>query len=91
MKRYTTGQVAKLLDVPDRTIRRYVQNGKIEGSQNPITKTWSIGREAIIGFARQKVGDDFAYKVVELLNEPEEGGLCTLCGCIGCGRDESKY
>lgn len=50
----TSGQAARLLGIPDRTVRRYLRTGKIEAVQNPITGTWYISREALIAFVREK-------------------------------------
>ncbi|MCP4677221.1 MAG: response regulator [Deltaproteobacteria bacterium] len=47
---YTSGQAARLLGIPDRTIRRYLTIGKIAGTQHPITGTWQISRAALASF-----------------------------------------
>ena len=43
----TTGQAAKLLQCPDRTVRRYVHNGKIISKQHPITGRWKVSVASI--------------------------------------------
>ncbi len=47
---YTSGQAARLLGIPDRTIRRYLTIGRIAGTQHPITGTWQISRSALASF-----------------------------------------
>jgi len=44
---YTSGQVARLLNIPARTARRYLANGKIPAIQNPITGRWKISWETL--------------------------------------------
>jgi excisionase family DNA binding protein len=70
----TSGQAAKLLGVPDRTIRRYLSTGKIDGVQNPITGTWQIRREALIRFIRERGCDfrqfPFSIQVLVVDDEP---------------------
>ncbi|MCP4604989.1 MAG: response regulator [Proteobacteria bacterium] len=50
---YTSGQAARLLEIPDRTIRRYLSTGRIAGTQHPITGTWQIGKQALIRFIEE--------------------------------------
>lgn len=52
-KFYTSGQAARLLNIPDRTLRRYLSTGKIDGIQHPITGTWQIEKEALAAFIEQ--------------------------------------
>jgi CheY-like chemotaxis protein len=70
----TSGQVAKLLGVPDRTIRRYLSTGKIDGVQNPITGTWQISRQALIRFIEERGCDfrqfPFSIQVLVVDDEP---------------------
>ena len=54
---YTSGQAARLLDIPSRTLRRYLSIGKIEGIQNPITQTWQISVEALARFIEHQGGE----------------------------------
>ena len=54
---YTSGQAARLLDIPARTLRRYLSIGKIEGIQNPITQTWQISAEALSRFIQSQGGE----------------------------------
>ena len=54
---YTSGQAARLLDIPARTLRRYLSIGKIEGIQNPITQTWQISAEALSRFIQNQGGE----------------------------------
>ena len=54
-KFYTSGQAARLLNIPDRTLRRYLSTGKIDGIQHPITGTWQIEKDALAAFI-QKCG-----------------------------------
>lgn len=39
---YTSGEVAKVLGIPSRTVRRYLQLGKIPAIQNPLTRRWRV-------------------------------------------------
>jgi CheY-like chemotaxis protein len=54
---YTSGQIARLLRIPDRTVRRYLSIGRIEGYQHPITGTWQIERKALLRFIEDTGGD----------------------------------
>jgi excisionase family DNA binding protein len=70
----TSGQAAKLLGIPDRTVRRYLRKGKIAGIQNPITGRWQIPHEALVRFVRERGCDlrQFPFSVHALVvdNEP---------------------
>ncbi len=54
---YTSGQAARLLRIPARTMRRYLSIGKLVGDQNPITQTWRISREALVEFIKSQGGE----------------------------------
>lgn len=47
---YDSGEVATLLGIPGRTIRRYLAQGRLRGVQHPITRRWLISREEILQF-----------------------------------------
>ena len=70
----TSGQAAKLLGVPERTMRRYLHTGKIDGVQNPITGTWQISREALLRFISERGCDfrqfPFSIQVLVVDDEP---------------------
>ncbi len=51
---YTSGEVAKILSIPDRTARRYLKNGRIVADQNPVTGTWTVKREILLDFMRKQ-------------------------------------
>lgn len=48
---YTSGQAARLLDIPARTMRRFLAVGRIVGEKNQVTGTWQISREDLVLFA----------------------------------------
>jgi hypothetical protein len=50
---YTSGEIAKILDIPDRTARAYLSIGKIQGTQNPITGRWKVTKETLLDFMKQ--------------------------------------
>ena len=50
---YSSGEAATLLQVPARTLRRYLTIGRIRGKQNPITGTWTIEREDLLAFMKR--------------------------------------
>ncbi len=50
---YTSGEIAKILDISDRTARAYLRDGKIPARQNPITGRWKISKEDLLGFMKQ--------------------------------------
>lgn len=50
---YSSGEAATLLQVPARTLRRYLTIGRIRGKQNPITGTWTIDREDLLAFMKR--------------------------------------
>jgi CheY-like chemotaxis protein len=54
---YTSGQAARILEIPARTLRRYLSIGKIGGVQNPITQTWQISAEALVRFIENQGGE----------------------------------
>ena len=54
---YTSGQAARLLGIPSRTLRRYLSIGKIDGRQNPITQTWQITAESLARFIAEQGGE----------------------------------
>jgi CheY-like chemotaxis protein len=54
---YTSGQAARLLGIPSRTLRRYLSIGKIVGRQNPITQTWQITPESLAEFIAEQGGE----------------------------------
>ena len=54
---YTSGQAARILEIPARTLRRYLSIGKIEGIQNPITQTWQISAAALARFIENQGGE----------------------------------
>ncbi len=62
---YTSGQAARLLGIPDRTIRRYLAIGKLRGKQHPITGTWQISRTALTSFIEES-GCDVEQSVRKL-------------------------
>lgn len=50
---YTSGQVAKMLNIPARTVRRYILNGRIPSVQNPLTGRWRVPHESLMVFMRK--------------------------------------
>lgn len=48
---YTSGQAARLLGIPPRTMRHYLSTGRVGGVQNPITGTWHISQKVLFEFA----------------------------------------
>ena len=47
---YSTGEVASILGLPRRTLTKYCSEGKIKAVQNPISKTWKIRQQDLVGF-----------------------------------------
>ena len=52
MKVYTTGEVAKLLGLPRRTVCRYCAVGRIPAAQHPVSKVRKIEHEHLIRFMK---------------------------------------
>ena len=50
---YTSGEIAKMLDISDRTARAYLRGGKIPAKQNPITGRWKVTLEDLRAFMLQ--------------------------------------
>jgi len=48
----TSGQVARILNIPSRTVRSYLATGRLRAEQNPITGRWRVGREDLSEFMR---------------------------------------
>ncbi len=80
----TSGQAAKILGIPDRTIRRYLSTKKIEGVQNPITGTWHISRDALIRFVKQKGCDfnQFPFSINILIVDDEPTMVNFIIRCL---------
>ena len=51
--RYTSGQIAQLLGIPARTARRYVAEGRIVATQDPITHRWKVTAAAVRAFLHE--------------------------------------
>jgi excisionase family DNA binding protein len=51
---YTTGEVAKLLGISDRTIKNYCTNGQLGSEKTPITNYRRISKEHLIAFLEQQ-------------------------------------
>ncbi len=51
---YSSGEAARFLGIPARTLRRYLTRGWIAASQNPITGSWVIPRASLLAFLRQR-------------------------------------
>lgn len=54
---YSSGQAAKLLGIPSRTMRRYLTTGKIDGIQNPFTQTWQVSAKSLAKFVAEQGGE----------------------------------
>lgn len=67
VRSYTSGQVARMLDIPARTVRRYLTNGSLPGTQNPITKTWTITRQDLEAFIRQHRLDPTTFRPLSVV------------------------
>jgi len=50
---YSSGEVSKILNLSDRTVRSYLRNGRIPAKQNPHTGRWKISREGLLAFMKQ--------------------------------------
>ncbi len=50
---YTSGHVARVLGISPRTARRYITQGKISATQNPITGRWNVTHQALEDFIHQ--------------------------------------
>jgi len=48
---YTSGQAARSLGIPARTMRRFLAVGRVKGEKNPITGTWQIARQELVRLA----------------------------------------
>ncbi len=74
---YTSGQVARLLGIPPRTIRAYLANGRLHAEQNPATGRWRVTREQVIGFMRD--------------NGIDTNALGQKANIMVVARDENRY
>lgn len=50
---YTSGEIARVLEISDRTVRAYLRDGKISATQNPITGRWRVERKDLLAFMKQ--------------------------------------
>ena len=51
-KDYSTGEAARILGLPRRTVSRYCMYGRIPAFQHPLSKTWRIARGDLLRFIR---------------------------------------
>ncbi len=51
---YSSGQAAKIIGIPARTMRHYLNKGRIPGQQNPITGTWHVRRDTLMELLEQE-------------------------------------
>ncbi len=49
---YSTGEAARLLDIPERTLRYYCANQKIQAERHPLTKRWRISHQSLLNFIK---------------------------------------
>ena len=77
----STGEVAKLLHLPRRTVSSYCASGRIPASQHPISKTWKIKRKDLIKFISESGLDTSGLmgpaKVLIVDDEPSVIGSIT--------------
>jgi len=66
-KSYTTGEVARLFGISQRTVVNYCNSGRIKAQQSPITRYRRISREALLAFLREN------GLPTELLGAPTSG------------------
>jgi excisionase family DNA binding protein len=52
-RHFTTGEVAKILDISAAMVRKLVDDGRLAGHRLPGTRYRRISREALLDFARQ--------------------------------------
>jgi CheY-like chemotaxis protein len=52
-KTHSTGEVARIVDLPLRTITRYCATGRIRAIQHPISKTWKVEHDDLIDFMNE--------------------------------------
>lgn len=73
----TSGQVARMLSIPARTIRSYLTTGRLKAEQNPVTGRWRISREALAEFMRDNGLDPSRLsrplRVLVIDREPDTG------------------
>lgn len=50
---YTSGEIGRILGIPARTARRYLQSGRIPAQQNPITGRWKVSHQTLLAFLAQ--------------------------------------
>ena len=63
----SSGQVAKLLNISSRTIRRYLIQGRIAAQQNPVTGRWRVSRDALWSFMKR-------YNLISALDRDSKEG-----------------
>ena len=66
---YSSGEVSKILNLSDRTVRSYLRNGRIPAKQNPHTGRWKISREGLLAFMKQ-------YQMPHNEEAVRHGGKC---------------
>jgi two-component system, OmpR family, response regulator VicR len=71
---YTSGDVARLLNINPRTARLYLTQGRIKGTRNPVTGTWTVTHQAVSAFLEERGVEPsaigFPVKVLIVDDEP---------------------
>ncbi len=74
-KYFSSGEVAKLLDLPRRTVAHYLKTNVLPGIQHPISGTWKISYPDLLTFLRERKLDSSilgqAPSVLVVDDEPE--------------------
>ncbi len=50
---YSSGEIGRILGIPARTARYYLQTGRIPAEQNPLTGRWKVSRDGLAEFVRK--------------------------------------
>jgi len=50
---YSTGETARILNLPQRTVHKYCATGKIPALQHPISRTWKICHGDLMAYMRK--------------------------------------
>lgn len=84
---FTSGQVARMLGIPPRTIRAYLASGRLKAQQNPVTGRWRVSRQQLIQFMRDNGMDPehLERQVHIFIVERDEDRKGQICSALADG------
>ncbi len=70
---YSTGETARILDLPQRTVHKYCSTGRIPALQHPLSKTWKIYHDDLAEYMKEnRLSINIlqkSYRVIAVFND----------------------